>query len=149
MGKMGRFIGSILAVLYFIFLMSIVLLLLIFMPIGFLLDVNTIRGSGFSGPNSAAALVGVSGLIIGISLLIPPLRKMYRALPWLYSFTKIFFINLVILNVGLTILNIGYEINNSSRHTWFFILMIVQIVICRIAMCIYFRLRPVRHIEVR
>jgi biotin transporter BioY len=74
---------------------------------------------------------------------------MYYALPWLYPFTKIFFADLVILNIGLTILNIGYEVDNSARHTTAFVLMIVQIIVCRIAMCIYFKLRPVRHIEER
>jgi hypothetical protein len=149
MGKLKSLLGSTFAAMYFIFLMSIVLLLLIFMPLGFLTEVDSMRSSGFATPNSAASFIGVSGLIIGLSLLIPPLRKMYGALPWLYSFTKIFFVNLIILNVALTILNIGYQINNSARHTMFFILMILQLVICRIAMCIYFRLKPVKHIEVR
>lgn len=149
MKKLKGLVGSIAAAIYFVFPMSVVLLLLIFMPFVFLTDVSSVTNSGFAGPNNATALIGVCGLFIGLSLLIPPLRKMYRALPWLYSFTKIFYVNLIIINIGLTILNIGYQVKNNARHTTFFILMIVQIVICRIAMCIYFKLKPVRQMEER
>lgn len=135
------------ATIYFIFPMCFVLLLLIFIPISFISDVNSVRDSGFAGPNSAAPIIGMCGIFIGISLLIPLFRRMYRVLPWLYSFVKIFFVNLIILSIGITILNQGYQVNNNARHAKFFILMIVQIVICRIAMCIYFKLKPVKHVE--
>lgn len=149
MKKLKSLLGSTVAAIYFIFPMSLVLLVLIIMPIGFLLDVSALRNSGFAGPNIAASSIGVCGLSIGLSILIPPLRKMYQVLPWLYSFVKIFYVNLLILNIGFTILNIGYQAQSDARHTAFFILMIVQIVVCRIAMCIYFKLKPVSHIEER
>lgn len=139
--------GNTAAAIYFIFPMSMVLLILIFMPIVFLSDVSAVRNSGFAGPNITTSYIGVCGLFIGLSLLIPAFRKMYRAFPWLYSFTKIFYVNLIILCIGSRILNMGYQVNNDSRHTTFFILMIAQIVICRIAMCIYLKLKPIRNIE--
>lgn len=149
MKSLKNILGNTVAAIYFIFPMSIVLLLLIFMPLGFLSDVSAIRDSGFAGKNIANSFIGVCGLFIGLSLIIPPLRKMYRALPWLYSFIKISYVNLVILCIGESILNYGYELQSDSRHTIFFILMIVQIIICRMAMSIYFKLRPVKNIEER
>lgn len=145
MTKLKRLLGSTVAAIYFIFPMSLVLLLLLFMPVGFLSDVSSIRNSGFAGPDTTLSFIGLSGLVIGLSLLIPPLRKMYHALPWLYSFVKIFFINLVILSIGLSILNYGYQVVNESRHLTFFIIMIVQVVICRLGMSIYFKLRPIKN----
>ncbi len=149
MKKLKGLLGSTGAAIYFVFPMCFIFLVLIFMPIGFLSDVNSVRSSGFAGPNMTASFMGTCGLFIGLSLLIPPLRKMYRVLPWLYSFVKIFYVNLIILTIGLAILNRGYQVKNNTHHITFFILMIVQIVICRIAMCIYFKLKPVRHIEGR
>ncbi|MBW6410137.1 hypothetical protein [Clostridium weizhouense] len=149
MKSLKKILGNTVAAVYFVFPMSLVLLLLIFMPIAFLMDISAVRGSGFAGPNSSAAFIGFGGLFIGLSLLIPPLRKMYRVFPWLYSFTKIFYVNLIILCIGESILNFGYEVQSNARHITFFILMIVQLFICRIGMCIYFKLKPVKHIEER
>jgi hypothetical protein len=147
MGRLKDLLGSTAAAIYFIFPMSLILLILLITPLMFLSDVGAVRNSGFAGPNSASAMIGASGLVIGLSLLIPPLRKMYRVLPWLYSFTKIFYIDLIILNIGSTILNYGYEVNNTARHTTFYVLMIIQIIACRLAMCLYYKKRPVRDFE--
>lgn len=144
-----KFLGNIAAVVYFVFPMSLILLVLFFMPVGFLNSVSVVRDSGFAGQNSCAEFIGISGLFIGLSLLIPPFRKMYRVLPWLYSFTKIFYANLLIIGIGESILNFGYEVQNNARHSTFFILMIVQLFICRIGMCIYFKLKPVKYVEER
>jgi hypothetical protein len=149
MGKLKSLLGSTAAFIYFIFPMCFVILFLIIYPLGFMSDVSSIRGSGFAGPNNAASFIGVCGLFIGLSMLIPPFRKMYGVLPWLYSFIKIFFIDFVIVNIGIAILNYGYEVNNSTRHTIFYIMMIVQIIICRIIMCIYFKKKPVKYMEER
>lgn len=140
-------LGNAVAVIYFICPMLAVMLILFFSPVGFLMEISTIRNSGFSGPNNTAALVGICGFSIGLSLLIPPLRKMYKALPWLYSFVKIFFLNMVILCIGVSILNYGYQVVNEARHTTSFVLMIVQIIVCRGAMSYYFRRKPIKYIE--
>jgi hypothetical protein len=149
MSKLKSVLGSAAAFIYFIFPMCFVLLFLIIYPLGFLMDVSSIRGSGFAGPNYAASFIGMCGLFIGLSMLVPPFRKMYGALPWLYSFIKIFFIDFIILNIGITILNYGFEVNNSTRHTTFYIMMIIQIIICRLVMCIYFKKKPIKYIEER
>jgi hypothetical protein len=144
---MKNILGNILAVIYFIVPMLMVLLMLLFTPVGFLMDANTVLSSGFAGPNNYMAFVGICGLSTGVSLLIPPLRRIYRALPWLYSFIKIFFINMIILVIGIMILNFGYEVNTESRHTAFFLLMLAQIIVCRVAMCLYFKWKPVQSVK--
>ncbi|MBD5637700.1 hypothetical protein HYI18_03615 [Clostridium botulinum] len=149
MKKSKGSLGNILATIYFIFPMSFILIVLIFMPIGFFTNVSAIMESGFATPSTAISFIAACGFVIGISLLIPPFKKMYRALPWLYPFTKIFYINLIIINIGLEILNRGYQVINNARHITSFILMIIQIIACRIAMCIYFKLKPAKFIEER
>lgn len=149
MNKLKSLLGSTAAAIYFIFPMSFIILLLLIMPFGFLTEVGAMRNSGFAGPNTTSSFIGLCGLTIGLSLLIPPLRKMYWVLPWLYSFTNIFYVNLIILNIGIAILNYGYQVDSEARHTLFFILMIAQIVVCRIIMCFYYKIRPIKPIEAR
>ncbi|MFS0574037.1 hypothetical protein AB1K83_00235 [Sporosarcina sp. 179-K 3D1 HS] len=146
---MKRQLAALAATMYFLFPMSLVLLTLVITPLLFVSDVGAIRSSGFAGPQASEALVGFCGLFIGISMLVPAFRRMYRALPWLYPFVTIFFINLIIANVALMILNTGYEVSSSTRHTIFTIFMIVFIIGARLAMSIYFRKRPVTSVEMR
>jgi len=56
------------------------------------------------------------------------------------------YINGLIFTVAVLILNYGYEVQNSVRHTQFFILMIAQMIVCRLAMCFYFYKRPVKFV---
>jgi len=142
-------LATALAIMYFIFPMSFALLVLLFMPLGFLMDVDAIRSSGFSGPRTSAVFIGLCGVIIGISLLIPAFRRMYSALPWLYTFVKIFFVNLVLLNIGLAILNFGYEVNSSFRQTSFYLLMIGFVVVGRVGMSVYFNKKSMASNEMR
>ncbi|SHK44130.1 hypothetical protein SAMN02745163_03811 [Clostridium cavendishii DSM 21758] len=149
MKKLKGLLGSGIAAVYFIFPMCFILILLAIMPFVFFITVSITIKSGFSITNMASTNVVFCGFFIGLSLLIPVLRKMYHVLPWLYSFIKIFFIDLVIINIGIMIMNAGYQIGNTTRHIIFTILMIVQILVCRIGMCIYFKLNPAKYIEER
>ncbi|MFP7492991.1 hypothetical protein SFC66_04305 [Terribacillus saccharophilus] len=143
MKSLKRLLGSTFAAFYFIFPMGIVYLLLIFTPLMFYSDVSAIRSSGFAGPNTSISLIAVAGLITGISLLVPALRRVYDVFPWLFSFIKIFFLSFVILNLGIAILNYGYEVNNPTRHVLFYILMVVFVLIGRLALSYYFWKKPV------
>nr|BAA31536.1 unnamed protein product [Bacillus sp.] [Bacillus sp. (in: firmicutes)] len=138
-----KIFGFTFATLYFIFPMGFVILLLVITPMLFMSDVSVIRTSGFAGPNDGIVLISIAGLFIGISLLVPVLRKVYDVFPWLYPFIKIFFVSYVILHLGTVILNYGYEINNPTRHTIFYILMIAFIIVGRLAMSFYFWKKPV------
>ncbi len=144
--KIIDFLGNVVAVIYFFTAMMIVLFLLGGGPFMLISNIDVIRESGFANPNSGQAIMGLSGLFIGISLLIPPLRKMYYKLPWLFPFTKILFVDVLILSIAVAILNYGYEIQSSSRHAIFFGLMIGQIIIGRALMCIYFNKNKVEYI---
>lgn len=147
MNKLKSALGSAAAIIYFICFMSITILLLILYPLMFTSEVNSIRNSGFAGPDDSIIFIGICGLFIGLSMIIPPLRKMYYALPWLYPFVKIFYVNLIILCAGVSILNYGYQTVNEARHALFYTLMIIQIIVSRIAMCIYFKIKPARFLE--
>jgi len=140
---MKKILGSAFAYIYLIFPMGLVLLILLMSPLMFFSDIDAIRSSGFAGPNMGLSMIGICGLFIGISLLIPVLRRIYAVFPWLYAFVKIFFASLVILNLGITILNFGYQTVNPSRHTLFFVLMIVFVIIGRLCMSFYFHRYPV------
>jgi len=50
------------------------------------------------------------------------------------------------MGIALMILNYGYKVQNETRHTIFFILMLLEIVIGRILMSIYFNWKRVEHI---
>ncbi|WP_449540102.1 hypothetical protein [Ferdinandcohnia sp. Marseille-Q9671] len=140
---MRKLLGSTLAFGYLIFPMSFILLILLVTPLMFLSDVSAIRTSGFAGPDTALSMIGVSGLVIGISLLVPVLRRIYAVFPWLYPFVKIFFVGMVIINIALSILNFGYQTVSGTRHMLFFILMIVFVVLGRLGMSFYFHRNPV------
>lgn len=146
MGKLKSILGSTAAVIYFLVVMWWILLMLIFVPIGLISDIDTIRSSGFSTSNIGTAFIGIFGLFIGLSLLVPTLRKMYYKLPWMFPFVKILYPNVIIMSVATMLLNYGYEVQNQTRHTLFFILMICQIIICRALMCIYFSKRKVQYV---
>lgn len=143
MEKLKRVLGIVIATAYFIFPMSFILILLIFTPLMFFSDISAIRNSGFAGPDSALAMIGLSGLTIGMSLLIPPIRRIYSFFPWLYTFVEVFFVNFVILTIGISILNFGYKTVDPTRHTIFYVIMIIFVIVGRIGMSIYYRWKPV------
>jgi len=146
MSKLKNVLGSTAAVIYFLTVMWWILLMLIFVPIGLFFDINTICKSGFSTSNIGTTFIGIFGLFIGLSLLIPAFRKMYYKLPWMFPFVKILYSNVIIMSIATMLLNFGYEVQNPSRHRLFFIIMICQIIICRALMCIYFSKKKVQYI---
>ena len=137
-------VKKIIAFIYFVVLMIPTILVLAMTPFIALMDIQTIRSIGFSTTYEIDwSIVGVLGLFLGISQLVPAFRKMYYVLPWLFPFVKIMFINAIIFTAAVQILSYGYEVQNGARHTWFYILMIVQLIVCRLAMSYYFYKRPV------
>jgi Ca2+/H+ antiporter len=132
------------AFLFFFGVMGWILLILGIMPLMMLSEIQKIRTIGFATMSIAPAAVGVCGLFVGLSMLVPAFRKIYQFLPWLSAYVKMFFLNLIITAVGFEIVNYGYEVQNSSRHTLFFILAILLMVVCRIAMGLYYYLRPAK-----
>ncbi len=146
MSKLKNLLGNTAAAIYFLAVMWWMLIMLIFAPIGLFSDINTILKSGFSTSNIGPAFIGVFGLFIGLSLLIPAFRKMYYKLPWIFPFVKILYPNVVIMSIATMLLNYGYEVQSPLRHNLFFIIMICQIIVCRALMCIYFSKKQVQYI---
>jgi hypothetical protein len=144
--RLKSILGNMAAVIYFLAVMWWILLMLVFVPFVLVSDINTIRSSGFSTSNMGTTYIGVFGLFIGLSLLVPVFRKMYYKLPWMFPFVKILYLNVIIMSIATMILNYGYEVQSQTRHTVFFVLIICQIIICRIIMCIYFSKRKVQYI---
>lgn len=131
-------LGTIAAWIYFLAVMTWLLPLLFIVPIMTLSDMATVVESGFSIPDTGIYYIAVFGLFIGLSLVIPVFRKMYDKLPWMFPYVKIMFINTIIVSVALLILNYGYEVQSDSRHSVWTIVMVVQIILCRILMSLYF-----------
>lgn len=109
-------------------------------------DIPTIRASGFAVPSVPPPFIAIFGLFIGLSLSVPAFRKMYYKLPWLYPYVKIIYMDLVIVGVASMILNYGYQVQNPTRHNLFYILMLIQLVVCRLLMCVYLQKRRVNYI---
>mgnify|MGYP001426019044 CR=1 FL=1 len=115
-----------------------------FTPLMILGDINTILRTGFAlGFTWDSFLIGHS-FMIAISMLVPPLRKIYDYFPWLFPYVVMFFINSLIMMMAVYILNYGYEVRDTARHVFFLIVMLVQIIVCRFAMCLYFWRKPVK-----
>ncbi len=134
-------LGTIAAWAYFLAVMTWMLPMLIFIPLMTLSDMGTVMESGFSIPNTGIYFIAVFGLFIGLSLVVPAFRKMYYKLPWMFPYVKIMFINTIIITVALLLLNFGYEVQNDRRHLVWTLLMVAQLIICRILMSLYFHKR--------
>ena len=110
-------------------------------------DTKVILVSGFSIGNTGISFIFISSLIFSITMLVPWFRKCYKKLPWLYVYHVMIIIDMLIVVIGNTILNYGYEVQSSKRHIMFIILMIIQLVVCRLAMCIYFKFKPLKNVK--
>ncbi|MCL2154090.1 MAG: hypothetical protein FWH53_00340 [Leptospirales bacterium] len=146
MKKFFSIIGLIFSIIAFLAIMGWVIPLLPLMLLIIFNDIEAVLISGFSTSGSSADSIWIFAIPIAVSLLIPVFRKMYYKLPWLFPYVKIFYINVVIMGIALMILNYGYKVQNETRHTIFFILMLLEIVIGRILMSIYFNWKRVEHI---
>lgn len=146
MGKFMSILGNAAAILYFLFVMWWVIFMLIFLPIVLMADIGIVRSSGYSIASPGATYIGMLGLFIGLSLLIPAFRKMYYKLPWMFPLVKISFLNLIIMSIADMLLNYGYEVQSPARQDLFFVIMICQIVISRVLMCVYFNKKKVQFI---
>ena len=107
-------------------------------------DIASIINSGFGIESIGFTLLLIFSFIFGITMLVPAFRKCFRKLPWLYPYITILTANITILAIGIQILNYGYQVQSDTRHMLFFVLMIVQIIVCRLAMCIFCHKKPMR-----
>lgn len=145
--RLKSILSALPAVLYFLTIMWWVILLMPMLTfITLVADIPTIIESGFAAPSVPPPFIAIFGLFIGLSLSVPAFRKMYYKLPWLYPYVKIIYMDLVIVGVASMILNYGYQVQNPTRHNLFYILMLIQLVVCRLLMCVYLQKRKVNYI---
>lgn len=140
-------ISDIIAIIWFVFAVLPSMLFLAFVPMMVLMDIDTVLSSGFSTVNMEFMMLGVACIPFGITMMVPCFRKCFEKLPWLFPFIIVLIVDTLIITIGFSILNFGYEVQSESRHTLFFALMIVQIVLCRIGMSVYFKLKPLNNIK--
>lgn len=141
---MKNWISNIAAGLWFF---GVLIWMLLMLPITLLMlpsDISSIMDSGFGTQTIGFTFLLVFGLVFGITMLVPAFRKCFRKLPWLYPYITILMADVTILSIGIEILNYGYQVQSDARHTLFLVLMIVEIVVLRIIMCIFFHKKPMR-----
>ncbi len=140
---MKNILSNIFAFLWFFGVLGwVVLLMLIAVPMIFFMDIIGMINTGFATSTIGFAFVFMAGFVLAITGWVPAFRRCYIKLPWLYPLSSILMVHLVILSIAEEILAKGYAVINTSRHTIAIILMIVQIILCRIAMCVYFKKKP-------
>lgn len=133
---------NVLALLWFfgIFLFMIIslpIIVLVFLPS----TISNIFTSGFASANNGIMYFCVEALLIGITMVVPAFRIIFKKLPWLYSYCMLLLIDLLILAIFEIILNYGFESVNNTRHFIFTMIGIIQMIVSRIFMCFYFKKR--------
>jgi hypothetical protein len=140
---MKNAISNIFAFLWFFgVLLWVVLFMLIAVPMIFFINIMGMINTGFATSTIGLVFVFLSGFILAITGWVPAFRKCYIKLPWLYPLSSMLMIHLIILSIAEEILAKGYAVISAPRHTATLIIMIVQIIACRIAMCFYFYKKP-------
>lgn len=140
---MKNAISNLLAILWFfgilvgtIFFMVIVILIIFFS------NIIGMLGSGFSTPAIGFVFCFLAGIIFAITGWVPAFRKCYYKLPWLYPLSMILTMHLFILSIAEAVLAKGFSVISTPRHIAAIVIMAVQLIVCRAAMCIYLKKNP-------
>jgi hypothetical protein len=136
-------ISNILAVLWFFgVLMWTILFMIIVILMIFFADILGMLKSGFSTPTIGFVYCFLSGIVFAVTGWVPAFRKCYHKLPWLYPLSIILTMHLLILSIAEVILAKGFQVINTPRHTIVIVIVIIQMILCRVAMCIYLKKKP-------
>ena len=136
-------IANIFAFLWFFSVLLWTLLLMFFVILGiFFVDIIVMLKSGFSTATIGFVFLFLSGLVFGITGWVPAFRRCYYKLPWLYPLSMIMTMHLLLLPIAEVILAKGFQIISTPRHVATIIIMIIQVIICRLVMCIYLKKNP-------
>lgn len=140
---MKNFLGNLFAVLWFFgVLLGTLLFMIIAILMIFFSDIMGMIQSGFSSTTIGFAFCIFAGIIWAITGWVPAFRRCYYKLPWLYPLSMILTMHLFILSIAEVILAKGYETMNPTNHVIALIIMVIQVVACRIAMCVYLKKYP-------
>ena len=107
-------------------------------------NIRTIWETGFATVTVGYAFLILFGLVFGFTMIVPVFRRCLKKLPWLYPYIVILMADALILTVAEEILNYGYQVKSDARHTIFSVIMVIQIIVCRVVMCLYFKKKPVK-----
>lgn len=140
---MKNFLANTFAILWFfgvliwtIFFTGIVIIMVFFM------DIMGMINSGCSMSTIGFVFCFMASLIFAITGWVPAFRRCYYKLPWLYPLSMMLTMHLYIISIAEAILAKGYETMNPTKHTIALVIMIIQIIVCRVAMCIYLKKYP-------
>lgn len=131
------FISTILSFVSFLYILFCVLLisLMILMSIS---NISTVLESGFATAGDSLTILAIMCFLTAITFFFPPARNTYHYFPWLFPLVKILLVNLTIMSIAIGILNYGYQVKNDARHIMFIILMVLQLIISRALVSVYF-----------
>ena len=105
-------------------------------------DIVVMLKSGFSSTTIGFIFLFLSGIVFAITGWVPAFRRCYYKIPWLYPLCMILTMNLFIVSLAETILFKGFQVINTPRHIVTIIIMVVQIIACRLLMCFYLKKNP-------
>lgn len=136
-------IANAFAILWFFGVLIWTLLFMFIVILGILFgDIVVMLKSGFSSTTIGFVFLVLSGLVFGITGWVPAFRRCYYKLPWLYPLSMIMTMHLLVLSIAEAILAKGFQVISAPRHIATIIIMILQVIICRIVMCIYLKKNP-------
>jgi lysylphosphatidylglycerol synthetase-like protein (DUF2156 family) len=140
---MKNAISNILAILWFFgVLMWTVISLFIGNIMIFFMDIVGMLKTGFTTSTIGFAFLFIAGLVFAITGWVPAFRRCYYKLPWLYPLSMMLTMHLGILSIAETILAKGFEVISTPRHVATIVIMIIQVIVCRVLMCIYLKKNP-------
>ncbi|RKM55455.1 hypothetical protein D6853_07785 [Butyrivibrio sp. X503] len=105
-------------------------------------DIFVMLKTGYAVTTVGVIFCSISGSIFAITGIIPAFRKCFYKLPWLYPLIMMLTMHLSILTIAEERLAKGFTVVNGPSHELAILMMIVQIVLCRGAMCFYLNKNP-------
>ncbi|WP_052169892.1 hypothetical protein [Pseudobutyrivibrio ruminis] len=140
---MKEIIFNIIAAIWFIaVLLGTLFFGTIFTVMVFFFDIVQMLKTGFSVSPIGFVFCFIFGLVFAITGFVPVFRRCYYKLPWLYPYCVMLTMNLFIISIAESILAKGFSVISTPRHIITVILMLVQVIGCRIAMSVYFNKYP-------
>lgn len=140
---MRRIVSNLLAVLWFF---GVLVEALLFSALYILVVVfDHIAGAlrtGYATSPGGIVVCFAVGAILVITGWVPALRKCYYKLPWLYPLSMLMAMHLFIISIAEIILSKGFSVMNMPRHIITVVIMVIQLLVCRMIMCIYLKKYP-------
>jgi nitrate reductase NapE component len=122
-----------------------VIIMIPFIIFGLCTDINNIISNEASRENIGFVFIMLICLIFSLAMIVPSFRSIFKKLPWLYAYTLIALLDILLISIGILIINYGYEVKNEHRHFLFLTFMIFWMIIGRLSMCFYYKFKPMKY----